>query len=92
MCVLVTDNLSCVCVLSALSSAELAATFTPYDLKRLEMYSRNMVDYHLIMDMIPVIARMYFLKQLGNIGLSVAQSVSQLCVLLRFKSKYKNFL
>lgn len=56
------------------------------------MYSRNMVDYHLIMDMIPVIARMYFLKQLGNIGLSVAQSVSQLCVLLRFKSKYKNFL
>uniref|UniRef100_A0A8C1NC14 RNA cytidine acetyltransferase n=1 Tax=Cyprinus carpio TaxID=7962 RepID=A0A8C1NC14_CYPCA len=55
------------------AGTELAATFTPYDLKRLEMYSRNMVDYHLIMDMIPVIAHMYFLKQLGDITLSVAQ-------------------
>uniref|UniRef100_A0A673HSW4 RNA cytidine acetyltransferase n=1 Tax=Sinocyclocheilus rhinocerous TaxID=307959 RepID=A0A673HSW4_9TELE len=55
------------------AGTELAATFTPYDLKRLEMYSRNMVDYHLIMDMIPVVARMYFLKQLGDITLSVAQ-------------------
>uniref|UniRef100_A0A672QLF2 RNA cytidine acetyltransferase n=1 Tax=Sinocyclocheilus grahami TaxID=75366 RepID=A0A672QLF2_SINGR len=62
----------------ALASAELAATFTPYDLKRLEMYSRNMVDYHLIMDMTPVIARMFFLKQLGDITLSVAQCVSSL--------------
>ncbi|XDV28690.1 hypothetical protein PO909_031913 [Leuciscus waleckii] len=70
----------------ALSSAELAAIFTPYDLKRLEMYSRNMVDYHLIMDMIPVIARMYFLKQLGNIGLSVAQSALLLGIGLQHKS------
>ncbi|XP_077050613.1 RNA cytidine acetyltransferase isoform X1 [Siphateles boraxobius] len=71
---------------AALSSVELAATFTPYDLKRLEMYSRNMVDYHLIMDMIPVIARMYFLKQLGNIGLSVAQSALLLGIGLQHKS------
>lgn len=71
---------------AALSSAELAATFTPYDLKRLEMYSRNMVDYHLIMDLIPVIARMYFLKQLGNIGLSVAQSALLLGIGLQHKS------
>ncbi|KAK7152251.1 hypothetical protein R3I94_008545 [Phoxinus phoxinus] len=71
---------------AAVSSAELAATFTPYDLKRLEMYSRNMVDYHLIMDMIPVIARMYFLKQLGNIGLSVAQSALLLGIGLQHKS------
>ncbi|KAG1944690.1 RNA cytidine acetyltransferase [Pimephales promelas] len=71
---------------AALSSAELAAIFTPYDLKRLEMYSRNMVDYHLIMDMIPIIARMYFLKQLGNIGLSVAQSALLLGIGLQHKS------
>uniref|UniRef100_A0A8C2D6U8 RNA cytidine acetyltransferase n=1 Tax=Cyprinus carpio TaxID=7962 RepID=A0A8C2D6U8_CYPCA len=71
---------------AALTSAELAATFTPYDLKRLEMYSRNMVDYHLIMDMIPVIAHMYFLKQLGDITLSVAQCALLLGIGLQHKS------
>uniref|UniRef100_A0A673MAD2 RNA cytidine acetyltransferase n=1 Tax=Sinocyclocheilus rhinocerous TaxID=307959 RepID=A0A673MAD2_9TELE len=71
---------------AALASAELAATFTPYDLKRLEMYSRNMVDYHLIMDMIPVIARMFFLKQLGDITLSVAQCALLLGIGLQHKS------
>lgn len=60
---------------SAISRAELESVFIPYDLKRLEMYSRNMVDYHLIMDMVPTIARMFFLNQLGDISLSAAQSV-----------------
>ncbi|KAG5273809.1 hypothetical protein AALO_G00155780 [Alosa alosa] len=60
----------------ALTTAELTAHFSPYDLKRLEMYSQSMVDYHLIMDMIPAIARMYFLKQLGDVSLSAAQSGS----------------
>lgn len=59
----------------AISRAELESVFIPYDLKRLEMYSRNMVDYHLIMDMVPTIARMFFLSQLGDISLSAAQSV-----------------
>uniref|UniRef100_A0A673MM47 RNA cytidine acetyltransferase n=1 Tax=Sinocyclocheilus rhinocerous TaxID=307959 RepID=A0A673MM47_9TELE len=69
------------------AGTELAATFTPYDLKRLEMYSRNMVDYHLIMDMIPVIARMFFLKQLGDITLSVAQCND---AAKEFQEKHKN--
>lgn len=59
----------------ALRREELEALFLPYDLKRLEMYSRNMVDYHLIMDMIPAISRLYFLNQLGDLALSAAQSV-----------------
>uniref|UniRef100_A0A8B9FYS5 RNA cytidine acetyltransferase n=1 Tax=Amazona collaria TaxID=241587 RepID=A0A8B9FYS5_9PSIT len=54
--------------------AELESVFIPYDLKRLEMYSRNMVDYHLIMDMVPTIARMFFLNQMGDVSLSAAQS------------------
>uniref|UniRef100_A0A8C7V7U1 RNA cytidine acetyltransferase n=1 Tax=Oncorhynchus mykiss TaxID=8022 RepID=A0A8C7V7U1_ONCMY len=58
---------------SSLSSSELSGQFSPYDLKRLEMYSRNMVDYHLIMDLIPAVARMFFLKQLGDVTLSAAQ-------------------
>lgn len=63
---------------TALHRGELEALFLPYDLKRLEMYSRNMVDYHLIMDMIPAISRMYFLNQLGGLALSAAQSVGYL--------------
>ncbi|XP_006883806.1 PREDICTED: N-acetyltransferase 10 [Elephantulus edwardii] len=69
-----------------LSREELEALFLPYDLKRLEMYSRNMVDYHLIMDMIPAISRMYFLNQLGDLSLSAAQSALLLGVGLQHKS------
>lgn len=68
-----------------LTSTELTAQFSPYDLKRLEMYSRNMVDYHLIMDMTPAIARLYFLKQMGDVTLSVAQCALLLGVGLQHK-------
>lgn len=37
-----------------------------------------MVDYHLIMDLIPAISRLYFLNQLGDLALSAAQSVGHL--------------
>uniref|UniRef100_A0A8C4GYH0 RNA cytidine acetyltransferase n=1 Tax=Dicentrarchus labrax TaxID=13489 RepID=A0A8C4GYH0_DICLA len=60
-------------ILQNKNSSELAALFSPYDLKRLELYSRSMVDYHLIMDLIPTVARIFFLKQLGNVSLSAAQ-------------------
>ncbi|XP_058858969.1 RNA cytidine acetyltransferase [Acipenser ruthenus] len=69
-----------------LSRAQLDADFTAYDLKRLDMYSRNMVDYHLIMDMIPNIAKMFFLKQLGDISLSAAQSALLLGIGLQHKT------
>ncbi|XP_051239044.1 RNA cytidine acetyltransferase [Dicentrarchus labrax] len=71
---------------STLSSSELAALFSPYDLKRLELYSRSMVDYHLIMDLIPTVARIFFLKQLGNVSLSAAQCALLLGVGLQHKS------
>ncbi|XP_007468139.1 PREDICTED: N-acetyltransferase 10 [Lipotes vexillifer] len=70
----------------ALCREELEALFLPYDLKRLEMYSRNMVDYHLIMDMIPAISRMYFLNRLGDLALSAAQSALLLGIGLQHKS------
>ncbi|EHB01864.1 UPF0202 protein C20G8.09c [Heterocephalus glaber] len=69
-----------------LGQRELEALFLPYDLKRLEMYSRNMVDYHLIMDLIPAISRLYFLNQLGNLALSAAQSALLLGIGLQHKS------
>ncbi|KAM3842509.1 RNA cytidine acetyltransferase [Diretmus argenteus] len=69
-----------------LSSSELAVHFSPYDLKRLELYSRSMVDYHLIMDLIPTVARLYFLKQLGDVSLSAAQCALLSGVGLQHKS------
>nr|DBA17534.1 TPA: hypothetical protein GDO54_002963 [Pyxicephalus adspersus] len=71
---------------SLITRVELEASFTPYDLKRLEMYSQNMVDYHLIMDLIPSIARLLFLQRLGNINLSAAQSALLLGIGLQHKS------
>lgn len=71
---------------SILSSSELAAHFSPYDLKRLELYSRSMVDYHLIMDLVPAVARVFFLKQLGDMSLSAAQCALLLGIGLQHKS------
>jgi len=59
-----------------LSKTELDAYLTKYDLKRLEMYSKNLVDYHLIMDLIPALAHLYFLNHMGDTHLSAVQSVS----------------
>ncbi|XP_017261286.1 RNA cytidine acetyltransferase [Kryptolebias marmoratus] len=71
---------------TTLSSSELTAHFTPYDLKRLELYSRNMVDYHLIMDLIPTVARIFFLKQLGDVSISAAQCALLLGIGLQHKT------
>jgi len=34
---------------------------TVFDLKRLESYAKNLVDFHLIMDLVPTLAKLYFL-------------------------------
>lgn len=39
------------------------------------MYSNNMADYHLIMDLLPSLARLYFLNMMGDTHFSAAQSV-----------------
>lgn len=63
---------------SALSKETLDVYFTSYDLKRLQMYSNNMADYHLIMDLIPSLARLYFLNMMGDTHFSAVQSVKNL--------------
>jgi N-acetyltransferase 10 len=42
---------------------ELQHMITLYDLKRLESYRKNQVDYHLILDLLPNLARTFFLKR-----------------------------
>lgn len=40
--------------------SKLEQHITIYDLKRLESYAKNLVDFHLIMDLVPTIARLHF--------------------------------
>ncbi|XP_046583155.1 RNA cytidine acetyltransferase-like [Haliotis rubra] len=57
----------------SISRAVLDMNLSKYDMRRLELYAQNMVDYHLIMDLVPVIAKLVFLGQV-KIHLSAVQS------------------
>ena len=46
--------------------------FIDYDLRRLESYTRNLVDYHLILDLVPALARLFYLNRL-SVQLTVIQ-------------------
>ncbi|KAJ7726390.1 GNAT acetyltransferase 2-domain-containing protein [Mycena metata] len=63
-----------------LNSMELSHLLTPFDLKRLEAYANNMLDYHVILDLVPTIATLFFEQRLigggeeGDVRLSAVQS------------------
>lgn len=63
-------------VFTGLSKQEMDVLLTKYDIKRLEMYCNNLVDYHLVVDLLPTLARLYFLNKMGDIHLSAVQAVS----------------
>ncbi|XP_017775661.1 PREDICTED: RNA cytidine acetyltransferase isoform X2 [Nicrophorus vespilloides] len=65
---------------------ELDVYMTSYDVKRLEMYSNNLVDYHLIVDLLPSLARIYFLKHMGDVNFSAVQSAILLGIGLQHKT------
>ena len=50
----------------SLTKAELASKLSPFDLKRLESYANNMLDYHVILDLVPILADLYFTGRLKN--------------------------
>jgi len=58
---------------TTLAAPLLSAHLTPYDIKRLELYSNNMADHHLVTDLIPVLARLVLTRQLGELHLSAVQ-------------------
>nr|XP_018667185.1 RNA cytidine acetyltransferase [Ciona intestinalis] len=68
-----------------LTKSELDFFLTSYDTKRLTLYSRNMADYHLVMDLLPTLARLVFLEKLV-VPLSVAQKAIILAIGLQHKS------
>lgn len=62
-----------------LSKPQLDELLSPFDLKRLESYADNMLDYHVILDMIPLIAQLFFS---GRIKAGVSLSSIQHAILL----------
>ncbi|KAK9239951.1 GNAT acetyltransferase 2-domain-containing protein [Lipomyces kononenkoae] len=46
---------------------DIDSLFSPYDLKRLESYANNLLDYHVIVDLLPTIAQLYFQNKLRAI-------------------------
>jgi N-acetyltransferase 10 len=58
-----------------IAANELDFLMTPHDLKRLEQYGRNLCDHHLVTDLLPCVARLYFTRCLGvDFSLSSVQA------------------
>ena len=64
---------------ASLTKAELDRFMSPWDLKRLESYANNMLDYHVILDLIPTVASLYFS---GRLKSDIRLSGVQQCILL----------
>ena len=70
-----------------LGAAELNIHLGPFDLKRLESYANNLVDYHVIMDLLPTVSTLYFEKRLGEgVRLGAVQSSILLALGLQRKT------
>lgn len=71
----------------AIQASHLENHISVFDLKRLEAYTKNMVDFHLVMDLVPTIAKLYF-HQLpkGAFNLSPVQAALITGIGLQFKS------
>ena len=65
---------------------EIELFLTKFDFKRMELYSRNMTNYNMIIDLIPIIAHLYFNKKIF-----VSLSYIQAGVLLGVGLQRKNF-
>jgi N-acetyltransferase 10 len=70
-----------------LTKLELDELFSPFDLKRLDKYADQMLDYHVIMDMLPTISTLYFSGRLSpSVSLSRVQQSILLAVGLQRKA------
>lgn len=48
------------------TKADLDECFSPFDLKRLDSYANNMLDYHVILDLLPRIAELFFTGRIDS--------------------------
>jgi N-acetyltransferase 10 len=71
-------------LISALTKDDLSMILSPFDLKRLESYANNMLDYHVILDLLPLVADLYFADRL-QVSLSGVQRAILLAIGLQRK-------
>ena len=70
-----------------LSKSQMDDIFSPFDLKRLDSYANNLLDYHVIVDMLPMLSLLYFGGKMGDsVKLSSVQSAILLAIGLQRKS------
>lgn len=69
-----------------LDRTALNEVLSPFDLKRLDSYANNLLDYHVILDMLPMIAQIYFSEKLNDVSLSSVQAAILLAIGLQHKS------
>ncbi|GMI00012.1 hypothetical protein TrLO_g11739 [Triparma laevis f. longispina] len=69
-----------------LTAAELRLVLTDHDMKRLELYGRNLCDHHLIADLVGGVARLQFLGRIKGVELSSVQSALMVGMGLQGKS------
>ncbi|KAJ5824615.1 hypothetical protein N7447_006955 [Penicillium robsamsonii] len=70
-----------------LQKSDLDAAFSPFDLKRLDSYANNLLDYHVILDLVPALSDYYFGNRLdGKVSLSGVQQSILLAIGLQHKN------
>ncbi|KAL2863891.1 ribosome biosynthesis protein KRE33 [Aspergillus lucknowensis] len=70
-----------------LQKSDIDAAFSAFDLKRLDSYANNLLDYHVILDLVPTIANWYFSGRFSDkVKLSGIQQSILLSVGLQRKS------
>ena len=70
----------------AISAEELNSLLTPFDMKRLQSYCDNMIEHHIIIDLVPVLSTLFFSRRLGaECTLSAAQQAILLALGLQRK-------
>ena len=68
--------------LKPITIADIDSLFSPFDLKRLDSYANNMLDHHVILDLIPSMATLYFTGRLSSEPTSIRLSGVQQSILL----------
>ena len=64
-------------IINSIKRSDLEQHISMFDFRRLDSYSKNMVDFHLILDLVPTLAKMQYQKKVlpkGAVNMSYAQS------------------
>lgn len=69
-----------------LANELLSVHFSLHDMKRLELYARNMVDHHMILDALPTLARLFFQGRIPQVRVSYLQLAIFIAVGLQHKN------